>query len=271
MGSPLLHEFKRQASFFFKEKIKTARLALTDVTPTELLTEEITNGDLWAPDTRAMGIISRAAFEVDDYWRIVDILHKRLIKFDRKIWRASYKTLLLLEHLLTHGPLRVVDEFQCDIEVIKEMVSFQFVDEKGFNWGLSVRKLSERTLKLLENGLYLKEERASARKLTREIQGFGSLCQRSSSADESFKELGFRKCFRCNSDYSYKNNQEKDDEFMDSNEKLLFDERIQIHEDTSQPALENPVKISREEYTAEDHPFYNNHHHTTVSLLSATE
>jgi epsin len=36
MGSPLLHEFKRQASFFFKEKIKTARLALTDVTPTEL-------------------------------------------------------------------------------------------------------------------------------------------------------------------------------------------------------------------------------------------
>jgi epsin len=35
MGSPLLHEFKRQASFL-KEKIKTARLALTDVTPTEL-------------------------------------------------------------------------------------------------------------------------------------------------------------------------------------------------------------------------------------------
>jgi hypothetical protein len=36
MGSPPLHEFKRQASFFFKEKIKTARLALTDVRPTEL-------------------------------------------------------------------------------------------------------------------------------------------------------------------------------------------------------------------------------------------
>jgi epsin len=55
----------------------------------------------------------------------------RLIKFDRKNWRIFYKTLLLLEHLLTHGPLRVADEFQCDKDAIKEMASFQFVDEKG--------------------------------------------------------------------------------------------------------------------------------------------
>jgi hypothetical protein len=55
----------------------------------------------------------------------------RLIKFDRKNWRVFYKTLLLLEHLLTHGPLRVADEFQCDKDAIKEMASFQFVDEKG--------------------------------------------------------------------------------------------------------------------------------------------
>ncbi|KAB5538812.1 hypothetical protein DKX38_016345 [Salix brachista] len=81
MGSPLLHEFKRQASFFFKEKIKTACLALTDVTPAELYT--------------SMGVTSRAAFEVDDYRRIVDILH------------------------------------ECDKDAIKEMVSLQFVDGKG--------------------------------------------------------------------------------------------------------------------------------------------
>ncbi|KAJ6429146.1 hypothetical protein OIU84_020724 [Salix udensis] len=271
MGSPLLHEFKRQASFFFKEKLKTARLALTDVTPTELLTEEITNGDLWAPDTRAMGVISRAAFEVDDYWRIVDILHKRLIKFDRKNWRVSYKTLLLLEHLLTHGPLRVADEFQCDKDAIKEMASFQFVDEKGFNWGLSVSKLSERILDLLENEQFLEEERASARKLTREIQGFGSFSHRSSSAEESLQALGFRTRLRCNSIYSHQHNQEKDDDFMDAKEKLLHEERIQIHEDTSHPALENQEKISGEEYTTEGHPFCDNNHHATASLLSAAE
>ncbi|KAK3014185.1 hypothetical protein RJ639_008686 [Escallonia herrerae] len=47
MDTPSFDDF----AFFFREKMKTARLALADVTPTELLTEEATNGDLWAPDT----------------------------------------------------------------------------------------------------------------------------------------------------------------------------------------------------------------------------
>lgn len=41
------------------------------------LTEEVTDGNSWPPQTRTMALISRAAFEVDDYWRIVDVLHKR--------------------------------------------------------------------------------------------------------------------------------------------------------------------------------------------------
>lgn len=36
MDSPSFHEFKRKTSFFFKEQIKTARLAFTDVTPAEM-------------------------------------------------------------------------------------------------------------------------------------------------------------------------------------------------------------------------------------------
>ncbi|KAB2028387.1 hypothetical protein ES319_D05G096600v1 [Gossypium barbadense] len=77
MGSPFFHEFKKQASFFLKEKIRTARLALIDVTPAQLLTEEVTNGNTWTPDTSTLGSISRAAFELDDYWRIVEILHNK--------------------------------------------------------------------------------------------------------------------------------------------------------------------------------------------------
>lgn len=43
------------------------------------MAEDATNGDTWPPDTRAIGVISRAAFEVDDYGRIVEIMHTRLI------------------------------------------------------------------------------------------------------------------------------------------------------------------------------------------------
>lgn len=179
MGTPSFHEFKRQASFFFKEKIKTARLALTDVTPAQLLTEEATNGNPWAPDARMLKIISRAAFEVDDYWRIVEILHNRLSRFDKKTWRVSYNALIVVEHLLTHGPDSASEEFQKDADVISDMQNFQFIDEKGFNWGLNVRKKSERILKLLEKGPLYKEERDRARKVTRGIEGFGSFSQKS--------------------------------------------------------------------------------------------
>uniref|UniRef100_A0A1D1ZD59 ENTH domain-containing protein C794.11c n=1 Tax=Anthurium amnicola TaxID=1678845 RepID=A0A1D1ZD59_9ARAE len=181
MGTPFFVELKRQASCFLKEKIRTARLALTDVTPAQLLAEEATNGNPWAPDTRAMGFISRAAFEVDDYWRVVDVLHMRLARFDRRHWREPYKALVLLEHLLTHGPASVAEEFQADTGVIKELQSFQHIDERGFNWGLAVRKKSERVLKLLERGPVLQEERDRARKLTRGIEGFGSFVHRSSA------------------------------------------------------------------------------------------
>lgn len=74
-------EFKKHASFFLKEKIKTARLALTDVTPAQLMVEEATIGNPWAPTTVTLRSISKAAFDLDDYSRIIEILHTRYFDF----------------------------------------------------------------------------------------------------------------------------------------------------------------------------------------------
>lgn len=61
-----------------------------------------------------------------------------------------------------------------------------------FNWGLSVRNMSERIIKLLEDRSYLKEERDRTRKVTVEIKGFGSFCKRPTISE------------RCNTDCQYK-------------------------------------------------------------------
>uniref|UniRef100_A0ACD5WLJ4 Uncharacterized protein n=1 Tax=Avena sativa TaxID=4498 RepID=A0ACD5WLJ4_AVESA len=174
MDAPFFHELRRQASSYLTGKIRSARLALTDVTPTQLLTEEATNGDASPPTAKTMSLIAREAFEIDEYVRISDILHTRLATFDRRQWREAYKALLLLEHLLTHGPRSVAVEFRKDRAVIQNMATFQHIDEKGFNWGLTVKGKSERVLKLLERGPFLEEERERARKVAREIKGFGS-------------------------------------------------------------------------------------------------
>ncbi|XP_022744116.1 clathrin interactor EPSIN 1-like [Durio zibethinus] len=196
------------------------------------LTEEATNGNMLPPNPSSMAAISRAAFEVDDYWRIVDILHKRLAKFDTNNWRAFYNALVLLEHLLTHGPLRVAEEFQNDKDSIIEMENFQYIDEKRlviwFNWGLSVRKLSEKILMLLENESFLKEERARARKLTIGIKGFGSFSQFSSSSDKVFNS--FSNNGRLNSQhYDHQNHEE--DYFLEFKENFPSKKGIRITEE----------------------------------------
>ena len=56
----------------------------------------------------------------------------RLAKFERKNWRISYNSLIVLEHLLTHGPESTAEEFQGDKEAIVKMQGFQYIDEKGF-------------------------------------------------------------------------------------------------------------------------------------------
>ncbi|KAL5990533.1 hypothetical protein ACLOJK_011435 [Asimina triloba] len=172
----LLSEMKKQASSFIQDKYRTARLILTDVTPAELLTEEATNNDPCGPDARTMAKISEAAYDIDDYWRIVDILHQRLyIIIDLKQWRQHYKSMVLLDFLLTHGPESIVEEFLCDVEVIQDLSTFKHIDERGFDWGATMQKRGERILQLLEDEEFLKDERLKAYKLSNEIQGFGNL------------------------------------------------------------------------------------------------
>ena len=57
-----------------------------------------------------------------DYGRIVEILHSRLLRFDRKNGRASYNSLNLPEYLLAHGPKSVANEFQSEKDVKGEDV-----------------------------------------------------------------------------------------------------------------------------------------------------
>ncbi|CAA7036731.1 unnamed protein product [Microthlaspi erraticum] len=281
MGTPSFLEMKKQASFFFKEKLKTARLALTDVTPLQLMTEEATDGESWGPNTQTLGSISKAAFEFEDYLQIVDVLHKRLARFDKRNWRIAYNSLIVVEHLLTHGPESVSDEFQGDIDVISQMQTFQHIDEKGFNWGLSVRKKSDKVLKLLEKGELLKEERKRARELSRGIQGFGSFNHKSSSHCTSENEvLQESQVYRkCNSNFTKYNEDEQEINPMVSPTEAIpqpgtsmkenmvpeGDEKTEIN-----PLLGSNNKKEGQDLAEEDenHPFTDDDSkHTNVSLL----
>ncbi|KAI3750056.1 hypothetical protein L2E82_20680 [Cichorium intybus] len=82
------------------------------------------------------------------------------------------------------------------------MTNFQYIDEKGFNWGLNVRMKSERTLKFLNESSSLKEERAKARKLSRGIEGFGSFSHRNSSENGVLQQSYLEKYKRSHSQFN---------------------------------------------------------------------
>ncbi|WJZ95348.1 hypothetical protein VitviT2T_014124 [Vitis vinifera] len=56
-------------------------------------------------------VIMANLYSQADYGRIVEILHSRLLRFDRKNRRASYNSLNLPEYQLAHGPKSVANEF----------------------------------------------------------------------------------------------------------------------------------------------------------------
>ncbi|VVA90527.1 unnamed protein product [Arabis nemorensis] len=175
MQNPVFHEMKKQASFFIKEKIKTARLAVTDVTEEELLVEEVTGSDHSSIDARSMAIITRASFEVDQFQRIIKILRQRMLMFDRSEWRGMYNTLTMLNHLLVNGPLSVFKEFQHERVIIEDAINIEWIDERGFDCGLKIRNIAEKVLRLLEDDMFLKDEREVKRtQSVGRITGFGS-------------------------------------------------------------------------------------------------
>lgn len=55
----------------------------------------------------------------------------RLRSVEWKQWKQSYKSLVLLEFLLTHGPEELADEFKRDSYIIEALGTFKHVDERG--------------------------------------------------------------------------------------------------------------------------------------------
>lgn len=127
-----------------------------------------------------------------------------------------------------------------------------FVPTYRFNWGFTVRKKSERILKLLEKGAYLKEERTRARKLTCGIKGFGSFCERNLTVDANLKETSFGTYGRSKSQYS--NHLNEKDDFSDPNnrdatEKQMekrMENNIYVNIGNSQQIIENRTESTKE-------------------------
>lgn len=138
------------------------------------LVQEATNNEACVPDAKTLACIADAAFDMDDFWRIAKVLHQRLSRAaDWKEWRPVYKALVVLEFLLTHGPEDLPREFMADMPAMHDLRSFNYVDDKGFNWGACMQRRTDSVLSLLTDADRLREARRRAIRVAHEVHGYG--------------------------------------------------------------------------------------------------
>lgn len=170
------------------------------------------------PDARTLTCIADAAFDMDDWWRIAKVLHQRLQQGsgDWKEWRPVYKALVVLEFLLTHGPEDLPREFHPDMPAMNHLRSFNYIDEKGFDWGACMQRRTDSILTLLTDGDRLKE----ARRRVLEVQWSPSSSSSASSSATSRTSRTWSfgshysdsptMCFACTSDADYRHDKKFD-------------------------------------------------------------
>ncbi|PRW45169.1 ENTH domain-containing [Chlorella sorokiniana] len=159
------------------QKVKKYTLNLTDL---ELKVEDATSAETWGPHGSTMNEIADAAFDPENYRQIMGVLARRLQERDEN-WRMCYKALLLLEHLIKHGPGKIVGDVQSSASVLERLQYFEYKDANLKDHGVNVRHRAKEILQLVNDPQRLREEREKAKANRAKYRGVSADQMRSSS------------------------------------------------------------------------------------------
>lgn len=159
------------------QKVKKYTLNLTDL---EMKVEEATNLETWGPHGSVMNEIADASFDPENYRQIMGVLARRLQEKEEN-WRMCYKALLLLEHLIKHGPGKIIGDVQSSAAVLERLSNFQYKDDNLRDHGVNVRHRAKEILELVDRPDRLKEERDKAKANRTKYTGVSADQMRSTS------------------------------------------------------------------------------------------
>ncbi|KAG0321263.1 Epsin-3, clathrin recruitment and traffic between the Golgi and endosome [Podila horticola] len=132
-------------------------------TEMEQKVREATSNDPWGASGTLKQELAQATHNFQHFNEIMPAIFKRFAEKEPREWRQLYKSLVLLEYLVTHGSERVVDEARGHISTIKVLRSFQYVDDNGKDEGINVRNRAKEFAEMLGSVDRIKEERKKAK------------------------------------------------------------------------------------------------------------
>ncbi|KAG0350913.1 hypothetical protein BC939DRAFT_304505 [Gamsiella multidivaricata] len=142
------------------EKVTAKVMNYTEM---EQKVREATSNDPWGASGTLKQELAQATHNFQYFNEIMPALFKRFTERETREWRVIYKSLVLLEYLVTHGSERVVDEARSHISTVKVLRNFQYVDDNGKDEGINVRNRAKEFAETLSSVDRIKEERKKAK------------------------------------------------------------------------------------------------------------
>ncbi|KAL5234052.1 hypothetical protein ACI65C_001462 [Semiaphis heraclei] len=221
------------------DKVTNVVLNYTEI---EAKVREATNDEAWGPTGNLMQEVAQATFMFEHFPEVMGMLWKRMLHENKKNWRRTYKSLLLLNYLVKNGSERVVTSAREHIYDLRGLENYSFVDEFGKDQGINIRHKVRELIDFVQDDDKLREERKKAKKNKDKYIGL-------SSEAMGYKGSGVEKW-----DEAPRWKKDSNNEFSDkkSSSTLGFEESPNNSDENdivdSEPELDLPRKPSAEAY-----------------------
>ncbi|KAH0551947.1 clathrin interactor 1 isoform X1 [Cotesia glomerata] len=157
-----------------RELMDKATNVVMNYTDTEAKVREATNDDAWGPTGAMMQELAQATFTYEQFPEVMSMLWKRMLQENKRNWRRTYKSLLLLNYLVRNGSERVVTSSREHIYDLRSLENYTFVDEIGKDQGINVRHKVRELIEFIQDDDKLRDERKKAKKNKDKYVGMSS-------------------------------------------------------------------------------------------------
>ncbi|XP_076246198.1 clathrin interactor lqfR [Calliopsis andreniformis] len=156
-----------------RELMDKATNVVMNYTETEAKVREATNDDAWGPTGAMMQELAQATFTYEQFPEVMSMLWKRMLQ-EKRNWRRTYKSLLLLNYLVRNGSERVVTSSREHIYDLRSLENYTCIDEFGKDQGINIRHKVRELIDFIQDDEKLREERKKAKKNKDKYVGLSS-------------------------------------------------------------------------------------------------
>ncbi|XP_049958449.1 telomere length regulation protein TEL2 homolog isoform X1 [Schistocerca serialis cubense] len=157
-----------------RELVDKATNVVMNYTDIEAKVREATNDDAWGPTGALMQEVAQGTFTYEQFPEVMSMLWKRMLQDNKKNWRRTYKSLLLLNYLVRNGSERVVTSAREHIYDLRSLENYTYIDEYGKDQGINVRHKVRELIDFIQDDDKLREERKKAKKNKDKYVGMSS-------------------------------------------------------------------------------------------------